>query len=46
MREQNEVQGLLSDVAPTVLDVLGLSKPVVMNGTSLIPVLEKRMPNL
>lgn len=42
MREQNEVQGLLSDVAPTVLDILGIPKPGVMNGTSLRPLLEKQ----
>ena len=44
MREQNEVQGLLSDVAPTILDILGIQKPSVMNGTSLRPVLEKHAP--
>ena len=44
MREQNEVQGLLSDVAPTILDILGIPKPGVMNGTSLRPVLEKHPP--
>lgn len=41
MREQNEVQGLLSDVAPTVLSVLGIAKPAIMNGTSLLPLLER-----
>lgn len=41
MREQNEVQGLLSDVAPTILDLLGIEKPSIMNGTSLRSVLEK-----
>lgn len=42
MREQNEVHGLLSDVAPTILDVLGIEKPGIMNGTSLRPLLERR----
>lgn len=40
VREQNEVHGLLSDVAPTILDILGLEKPEVMNGASLRPILE------
>lgn len=40
MREQNEVHGLLSDVAPTVLDILGIGKPPEMNGTSLLPLLK------
>jgi 2,3-bisphosphoglycerate-independent phosphoglycerate mutase len=40
MREQNEVNGLLSDVAPTVLAIMGIEKPVEMNGTSLLSILE------
>lgn len=40
MREQSEVNGLLSDVAPTVLDIMGLKKPKEMNGTSLLSILE------
>jgi len=40
MREQNEVNGLLSDVAPTVLDIMGIEKPVEMNGGSLLPILK------
>ena len=36
MREQNEVNGLLSDVAPTVLDIMGIPKPPEMNGASLL----------
>lgn len=42
MREQNEVQGLLSDVAPTILDFLGIEKPAIMNGTSLRSILERK----
>lgn len=41
MREQNEVHGLLSDIAPTILDILGIPKPSIMNGTSLRPLLEQ-----
>jgi 2,3-bisphosphoglycerate-independent phosphoglycerate mutase len=37
MREQNEVRGLLSDVAPTVLDIMEIEQPAEMNGTSLLP---------
>lgn len=40
LRDQNEVHGLLSDVAPTVLDVLGVEKPQAMNGTSLLSLLQ------
>ncbi len=40
MREQNEVNGLLSDVAPTILDILDIEKPKEMNGSSLLPSLE------
>ena len=40
IREQNEVHGLLSDVAPTILDSFGISRPAAMNGASLRPILE------
>ncbi len=40
MREQNEVNGLLSDVAPTILEIMGIQKPVEMNGTSLLTTLK------
>ncbi len=36
MREQSEVNGLLSDVAPTVLAIMGIDKPHEMNGESLL----------
>ncbi len=39
MREQNEVNGLLSDVAPTVLNIMGIDQPAEMNGASLLSVL-------
>lgn len=40
VREQNEVNGLLSDVAPTVLDIMGIPKPPEMNGASLLSILK------
>ncbi len=40
VREQNQVSGLLSDVAPTVLDIMGVDKPEEMNGASLLPILQ------
>ena len=40
MREQNEVNGLLSDVAPTVLDLMEIPQPPEMNGASLRSILE------
>jgi len=33
---QNNIHGLLSDVAPTVLDIMGIQKPPEMNGESLL----------
>lgn len=40
MREQNEVNGLLSDVAPTVLEIMDVKKPEAMNGASLLYMLK------
>lgn len=40
MREQNEVRGLLSDVAPTILDILQIPQPTEMNGSSIASMLE------
>ena len=40
VREQNEVNGLLSDVAVTILDIMEIQKPAEMNGTSLLSVLK------
>lgn len=42
VRQQNEVVGLLSDVAPTVLDLFGLDKPKEMFGNSLLPILKNK----
>ncbi len=40
MREQNEVRGLLSDVAPTILEIMQIPQPADMNGSSLLPILQ------
>lgn len=40
MREQNQVNGLLSDVAPTVLAIMEIEKPKEMNGASLLTILK------
>lgn len=36
-------EGALSDIAPTILELLGLEKPAEMTGVSLIPVLKDKM---
>ncbi|XLQ20029.1 MAG: 2,3-bisphosphoglycerate-independent phosphoglycerate mutase [Candidatus Moraniibacteriota bacterium] len=36
-RSQTEIQGLMSDIAPTVLDIMEIMKPDEMQGESLIP---------
>ena len=40
VRQQNEVGGLLSDIAPTVLELFGIPKPEDMNGESLLTMLQ------
>ena len=40
VREQNEIRGLLSDVAPTILELMGIPKPAEMNGASLLKILQ------
>ncbi|HBP00922.1 MAG TPA: 2,3-bisphosphoglycerate-independent phosphoglycerate mutase [Candidatus Moranbacteria bacterium] len=40
VRQQSEVGGLLSDIAPTILSILGLEKSPEMNGESLLPLLK------
>jgi len=30
-------EGILADVAPTILNIMGLSKPDLMTGRSLVP---------
>lgn len=36
-RNQTEIRGLMSDIAPTVLDIMEIRKPEEMQGESLIP---------
>ncbi|MDD5396951.1 MAG: 2,3-bisphosphoglycerate-independent phosphoglycerate mutase [Candidatus Moranbacteria bacterium] len=40
VRQQSEVGGLLSDIAPTILELLNIPKPEDMNGESLLPILK------
>jgi len=40
IRGENEVSGLISDIAPTILDILKIKKPVEMTGESLLPILK------
>ena len=42
LAEKSNVSGILSDVAPTILALLGLSQPPEMTGQSLLPVLLKK----
>ncbi len=39
--DESEVSGLISDIAPTVLDILKIEKPPEMTGESLLPILKK-----
>ena len=40
VREENQVEGLLSDVAPTVLELMDIPKPPEMHGESLMSLLK------
>jgi 2,3-bisphosphoglycerate-independent phosphoglycerate mutase len=40
VRQQSEVGGLLSDIAPTVLEILSVDKSPEMNGESLLSILK------
>ncbi len=40
IRSQNEVGGLLSDIAPTILDIMKIKPSEDMNGSSLMPMLK------
>lgn len=42
VKQKSDVGGVLTDVAPTVLDLLGLPKPKEMTGESLLPILLKQ----
>jgi 2,3-bisphosphoglycerate-independent phosphoglycerate mutase len=37
--EKNEVNGILPDIAPTILELMGIPKPDEMNGRSLLKIL-------
>ncbi len=39
-QQKNEVVGLLSDVAPTILDIMEVEKPKEMLGSSLLPLFQ------
>lgn len=39
-RQQSEIGGLLNDIAPTILELLGIQKPEEMNGESLLSILK------
>ncbi len=41
LKQESQVEGILSDVAPTILDILGIKKPQEMTGESLLPILEQ-----
>ncbi len=43
-RLQKLQSGLLADVAPTVLDLMGLTKPIEMTGRNLLEELQKQKP--
>ncbi len=40
IEEEENIRGLLSDIAPTILDIFEIPKPVEMNGESLLTVLK------
>ncbi len=40
VRSQTEIRGLMSDIAPTILDVMEIRKPVEMQGESLLSSLQ------
>ena len=40
-----EVGGILTDIAPTILELLGLQKPDEMTGKSLLKFLKKQIEN-
>ncbi|MBI4225112.1 MAG: 2,3-bisphosphoglycerate-independent phosphoglycerate mutase [Candidatus Sungbacteria bacterium] len=41
-KQKNQTEGVLTDIAPTILDLLGLPKPKEMTGESLLPILLKQ----
>lgn len=40
LHQESEIGGILSDVAPTILDIMGIEKPKEMSGESLLPLLK------
>ena len=40
VRQESEVRGLLSDIAPTIVEILGIPKPQDMHGESLLEMLK------
>lgn len=40
-KARSEIGGILTDIAPTVLELLGLKKPAEMTGQSLLPILTR-----
>ncbi|MCK4635305.1 MAG: 2,3-bisphosphoglycerate-independent phosphoglycerate mutase [Candidatus Moranbacteria bacterium] len=41
LNEQVSIRGILSDVAPTILELLEIKKPLEMQGESLLPIFEE-----
>lgn len=41
-RQKSQTEGVLTDIAPTILDLLALPKPKEMTGESLLPILLKQ----
>jgi 2,3-bisphosphoglycerate-independent phosphoglycerate mutase len=39
IRDKSEISGILTDIAPTILDLLKIKKPPEMTGKSLLPIL-------
>ena len=42
-RQKSETGGILTDIAPTILDILGIKKPPAMTGVSLLPLLKRQI---
>lgn len=42
IEEEKEITGILADIAPTILELMGLPKPAEVTGTSLLPSLTNR----
>ena len=40
-QQKKEVQGILTDIAPTILELLQIKKPAEMTGQSLLPILTR-----